>query len=132
MSTLAIDEESQAILEGQVSILGIVKLLFEGGTKSGQAKLGQFVEQWLGQHYASLAIVGLATDVFVAFGNNNRWFFRFDLIEIGRKDVLDTLIGANARRKSPTTSGFQAFLAVAFGQTQKAEAGTVSLLGVLT
>jgi hypothetical protein len=47
---LPVDEQAEAILEGQVSVLGVVQLLFEGGPKGGQAELGQFVEQRLGQH----------------------------------------------------------------------------------
>jgi hypothetical protein len=50
MRALAVDEQAETILEGQVSILRIVELLFEGSTKSRQAELGQFVEQGLGQH----------------------------------------------------------------------------------
>jgi hypothetical protein len=41
---LAVDEQAEAILEGQVGVLRAVKLLFEGVTKSGQTELGQFVE----------------------------------------------------------------------------------------
>jgi hypothetical protein len=47
---LAVDEHAEAILEGQVGVLRVVQLLFEGLTKSGQAELGQFVEQWLSKH----------------------------------------------------------------------------------
>ena len=32
---LPVDEQAKAILEREFSVLGIVKLLFEGGTKSG-------------------------------------------------------------------------------------------------
>jgi len=53
MRTLPVDEQAKAILEWQFSVLGIVKLLFEGGTKSGQAELGQFVEQRLSKHSTS-------------------------------------------------------------------------------
>jgi hypothetical protein len=49
-SALAVDEQAETILEGEVSVLRVVKLLFEGDTKSRQAELGQFVEQGLGQH----------------------------------------------------------------------------------
>jgi hypothetical protein len=48
--TLAVDEQAETILEGQVSVLGVVELLFEGGTEGRQAELGEFVEQRLGQH----------------------------------------------------------------------------------
>ena len=41
---LAVDEQAEAILEGQVGILRAVKLLFESVTKSRQTELGQFVE----------------------------------------------------------------------------------------
>jgi hypothetical protein len=47
MGALHIDEQPKAILEGQIDVLGIVKLLFKRGAKSGQAKPGQIVEQWL-------------------------------------------------------------------------------------
>ena len=48
MSAFAVDEEAEAILEGQIGVLRIVKLLFECDTKGGQPEPGQFVEQWLG------------------------------------------------------------------------------------
>jgi hypothetical protein len=47
---LAVDEQAETILEGQVGVLRAVKLLFESVTKSRQAELGQFVEQGLGKH----------------------------------------------------------------------------------
>jgi hypothetical protein len=50
VGALAVDEQAETILEGQVRILRVVELLFEGNTKSRQAELGQFVEQGLGQH----------------------------------------------------------------------------------
>jgi hypothetical protein len=50
VGALAVDEQAETILEGQVRILRVVELLFERGTKSRQAELGQFVEQGLGQH----------------------------------------------------------------------------------
>ena len=34
-NALPVDEQAEAILEGQVGILRAVKLLFESGTKSG-------------------------------------------------------------------------------------------------
>ena len=45
-------------------------------------------------------IVGLATNVFVSFGDNGRWFFELDLVELGIQDVLDALVGADASGKS--------------------------------
>jgi hypothetical protein len=47
VGALHIDEQAETILEGQIGVLGIVKLLFERGAKSGQPELGQFVEQGL-------------------------------------------------------------------------------------
>jgi hypothetical protein len=47
VGALRIDEQAETILEGQFGVLGIVKLLFERGAKSGQPELGQFVEQGL-------------------------------------------------------------------------------------
>jgi hypothetical protein len=44
VQALAVDQQAKTILEGQVGVLGVVELLFEGGTKSRQAELGQFVE----------------------------------------------------------------------------------------
>jgi len=44
VGAFAVDEQAEAILEGQVRVLGVVKLLFEGSPKSRQAELGQFVE----------------------------------------------------------------------------------------
>jgi hypothetical protein len=49
VSAFVVDEQAEAILEGQVGILGLVELLFESGTESGQVELGQFVEQRLSQ-----------------------------------------------------------------------------------
>ena len=73
-------------------------------------------------------VVGLATDVFVGLGDNGRWFFELDLVELGIEDVLDALVGVNAGRKSTAAGGFQAILAVAVAETQQAQAGTVGLL----
>jgi hypothetical protein len=50
MGTLAVDEHAEPILKGHVSVLGVVELLFQGGTKGRQPKSSQFVEQWLSQH----------------------------------------------------------------------------------
>jgi hypothetical protein len=50
VDTLPVDEQAEAIREGQVSVVGVVQLLFESGPKGGQAELGQFVEQRLGKH----------------------------------------------------------------------------------
>jgi hypothetical protein len=47
-----VDEQAETILKGQLGVLRVLKLLFEGNTKSRQAELGQFVEQGLGQHRA--------------------------------------------------------------------------------
>jgi hypothetical protein len=73
-------------------------------------------------------VVFLATDVFVASGDDGRGFFELDLVELGVEDVLDTLVGVDAGRKGPAASSLQAFLAVAVTETQEAEAGTVGLL----
>jgi len=35
VSAFAVYEQAKAILEGQISVLGIVKLLFESSTESG-------------------------------------------------------------------------------------------------
>jgi hypothetical protein len=48
--TLAVNEESQAFLKGQVGILGIVELFLQGGPKTGQTELGELVKHGLGQH----------------------------------------------------------------------------------
>jgi len=48
-----VDEQAETVLEGQSSVLGVVQLIFEGGAKSGQTELGQFVEQRLGKHSIS-------------------------------------------------------------------------------
>jgi hypothetical protein len=50
---LTVDEQTESILEGQVSVLRAVELLFEGSPKSREAELGQFVDQGLGQHRTS-------------------------------------------------------------------------------
>ena len=63
-------------------------MLFEGGAKSGHAKLGQFVEKRLDEHSYLLAIIGLATDVFVAGRDKSGRLFRLDLVELGSEDVL--------------------------------------------
>jgi hypothetical protein len=47
-----VDEQAETILKGQLGVLRVLKLLFEGNTKSRQAELSQFVEQGLGQHRA--------------------------------------------------------------------------------
>jgi hypothetical protein len=47
VGALHVDEQAETILEGQVGVLRIVKLLFERGTKGGQPELGQSVEQRL-------------------------------------------------------------------------------------
>jgi hypothetical protein len=72
-------------------------------------------------------VVGLATDVFVGLGNNGRWFFQPDLVELGIKDVLDTLVGVNADRQSTAAGSLQTILAVAAAETQEAQTGTVGL-----
>jgi len=41
-------------------------------------------------------VVGLATDVFVGFGDKCRWFFWLDLVELGIENVLDAFVGVNA------------------------------------
>ena len=73
-------------------------------------------------------IVGLTTDVFVGLGDNGRWFFRLNLVELGIEDVLDALVGVNTGRKSPTAGSFQTILAVAAAETKEAQTGTVGLL----
>jgi hypothetical protein len=45
---LAIDEQAEAILEGQVRVVRVVQLLFKRDTKSRQAELGQLVQQGFG------------------------------------------------------------------------------------
>jgi hypothetical protein len=44
---LAVNEHAETILEGQVSVLGVVELLFESGAKGRQPESSQFVEQRL-------------------------------------------------------------------------------------
>ena len=73
-------------------------------------------------------VVGLATDVFVGFGDNGRWFFKLDLVELGIEDVLDTLVGVNTGWQSPAAGSFEAVLTVAVAETQDAQTGTVGLL----
>ena len=73
-------------------------------------------------------VVGLATDVFVGLGDNGRWFFRLDLIELGIEDILDALVGVNAGWQSTAAGSFEALLTVAVAETQEAQTGTVGLL----
>lgn len=73
-------------------------------------------------------IVGLATDVFVALGDNGRWFFKLNLVELGVEDVLEALVGVDAGRQSTAASSFQTMRTVAVAETQEAETGPVGLL----
>ena len=73
-------------------------------------------------------IVGLATDVFVALGDNGRWFFRLDLVELGIEDVLDAFVGVNAGRQSTAARSFQTIGTIAVAETQQAQTGAVGLL----
>jgi hypothetical protein len=73
-------------------------------------------------------IVGLATDVFVALGDNGRWFFKVNLVELGVEDVLDALVGVDAGRQSTAAGSFQTILPVAVAETKEAHTRTVSLL----
>jgi hypothetical protein len=57
MGAFLVDQQAEPILEGQGGVLGITKLLFEGGAKSGHAKLRQFVEKRLGEHSYLLVFV---------------------------------------------------------------------------
>jgi len=66
-------------------------------------------------------IIGLATDVLVALlGDNGRWFFRLDLVELGIEDVLDALVGVNAGRQSTSACSFEAILPVPVAETKEA------------
>jgi hypothetical protein len=76
-------------------------------------------------------VVGLATDVFVAIGDNGRGLVDLDLVELGIQDVLDALVGVDAGRERATAGGFQAFFAVAAAEAQNSQAGTVGLLRML-
>ena len=67
-------------------------------------------------------IVSFATDVFVVGWDNSSRFFGFDLVELGIEDILDSLVGMNASRKSATTGSFETFLTVTFGETKNAHA----------
>ncbi len=46
VGALYVDEQAETVLEGQIGVLGIAKLLFERGAESGQPEPRQFVEQW--------------------------------------------------------------------------------------
>jgi hypothetical protein len=57
-------------------------------------------------------IVGFSTDVLVALGDNGRWFFKLNLVELGIEDVLDAFVGVNASRQSTAARSFQTILPV--------------------
>ena len=58
-------------------------------------------------------------------------FLGVDLVELGIQDVLDPLVGVDARRKSTTTGSFETLRAVAAGEAEEAQAGTIGLLRML-
>jgi len=65
-------------------------------------------------------IVGFATDVFVAFRDNGRRFFGFNLVELGVEDILDAFVGDDARWEGAATGSLQAVLSVPLGQIGRA------------
>ena len=82
-------------------------------------------------------VIGLATDVGVGSERSGGGFFRLYLIELGVKDVLDSLIlryqdgiRADTGGKSTSAGCFETFVRVAFAEVEDSHAGSVGLLGV--
>lgn len=60
--------------------------------------------------------------------HNGHRFREFGLVEPGVENVLDAFVKADAGRPGPGAGGLEALRAVALGQSEEAQAGTVGLL----
>ena len=122
---LGLDEEPEALVEGQRRHVGLVLLFGPGGGHGGELERVELVS-WSSVGALSigapLLVVVPATDVFVDGGQGElrRGRGRCEPIEAVLEDRIDVTVGAGLDRADARAGGLEPLRAVALGQAQDA------------
>ena len=132
----AIDQEAEAIFEGEAGGHGLRELLFEGAGHAVEAQGAQVSHGLLRQHRTisfNRSVVVLGAAQVVVRGQDGvgkqRGGSRL-AIETGGEDGGDRLARLGAEREGAHAAGFEPGVAILAGQGEQAEASAIALFGM--